>query len=179
MFFISCEKEYSISDPNSIYIPPIEDPYKPEKDLPKEIKISGKYAFTKGNKSFQFNSEDEDWYCYQIKNYINPSDEDLVPLRLRLYDKNNKLLHERLPFINEAGREFIIELHKKYPEENTVTVWTYIPYHKDGVKIKAILVDDEGKDLKVLAERRILSPEEFRERFFYKGCYRQVGFGIE
>ena len=177
IFFISCKKKYSISDPNSIYIPPREDPYKPEKNLPKEMRISGKYTFTKNNKNFQFNSEDQDWYCYKIRNRINPPDEDIVPLRFRLYDKNNKLLRESLPVT--SGRRFIEEFNKrieKYPNEvkeenNRFWTFTYIPYHKEGIRIKAILVDDTGKDLKVLAE--------FRKRFFHKGCYRQVGFGIE
>ena len=156
-----------------------------EKDYPKEMRIAGKYTFTKDNKSFQFESENQDWYCYRMENHINPPDEDIIPLRFRLYDKDNKLLYERLPFTNEGRRELIIEFKerlKKYPDEikeDTATVWTYIPYHKEGVKIKAILVDDEGKDLKVLAERGILPPEEFRKRFFYKGCHREVGFGIE
>ena len=184
LFFI-LSLSYSCFKPPS---PPLQPPgvksdipnlFPTEKDYPKEIRILGKYTFTKKNKSFQFNSEDQDWYCYKIKNYINPSDEDLVPIRFRLYDKDNKLLHERLPFTNEGGREFIIELNGKYPEKDTVTVWTYIPYHKEAVKIKAILVDDEGKHLKILAERGILIPEEFRKRFFYEGCYREVGFGIE
>ena len=183
MFFISCEKKYSISDPNSIYIPPREDLYKPKIDLPKKIRITGKYTFTKNDKNFQFESKNQDLYCYEVKHYIGISSEDIIPLRFRLYDIENKLLYERLPFT--SGKRTITEFQeraKKQPDEikkENVTVWTYIPYHKDGVKIKAILVDDEGKDLKVLAERRILSPEEFRERFFYKGCYRQVGFGIE
>ena len=186
MFFISCEREYSISEPNSIHIPPREDPYMPEKKLPKEMQISGKYTFTTTNKSFQFDSTDEDWYCYKsLVEYSGHPDEGIIPIRFRLYDEDNKLLRERLPFTNEASKSSIIKFFqktKRYPDEikeDKATVWTHIPYHKDGVKIKAILVDDEGKDLKVLAERGILPPEEFRERFFYKGCYRQVGLGIE
>ncbi|MCZ0932344.1 MAG: hypothetical protein OXJ52_04225 [Oligoflexia bacterium] len=186
VFLISCEKEYAIPDPSEpIDVPHEEDPYKPETNLPKEIKIYGKYTFTRNNNSFQFESEDQDWYCYKMKTYSYPSDEDLVSIRFRLYNKDNKLLHERMPFTNNNGREFIVEFEEKikeYPEEikvNTAKVWTYVPYHKDGVKIKAVLVDDTGKDLKALAERGILPPEEFRQRFFYQDCYRQVGFGIE
>ena len=190
LFFI-LSLSYSCFKPPS---PPLQPPgvksdipnlFPTEKDFPKEIKISGEYILTKENKNFQFNSENKDWYCYKIKNYINPSDEDLVPIRFRLYDKENKLLHERLPFTNEAGRRSIIKFNKKlkeYPKvakEETNTVQTYIPYHKEGVKIKAILVDDEGKDLRVLGERGVLPPEEFRERVFYGDCYREVGFGIE
>ena len=180
VFLISCEENYSIADPSDFPkdFNLKEDPYKPEINLPKEIKISGEYTFTKKNKSFQFNSEAQDWYCYKIENYINPSDEDLVSIRFRLYDKNNKLLHERLPFTNEVGREFI-EFNEKYPQMDTFRVWTYIPYHKEGVKIKAILVDDEGKHLKVLDEREIATPEEFRKRVFYGDCYREVGFGYD
>ena len=183
IFFISCEKEYSISDPNSIYIPPREGPYKPEIDLPEKIRITGKYTFTKNDESFQFESENQDLYCYKVKHYIGVSSEDIIPLRFRLYDTKNKLFYERLPFT--SGRRTITEFQERAKKQldkikkDTVTVWTYIPYHKDGVKIKAILVDDTGKDLKVLAERGILPPEEFRNRFFHKGCYRQVGFGIE
>ena len=176
VFFISCEKEYTTHDINSIDIQPTEKPYNPEKDLPKEIKVYGKYTLTKNNKSFQFDSEDRDWYCYKIKTYTYPSDEDIVSIRFRLYDKNNKLLHDRIPFTNETGRKFIMELYEKYPEDKIVTVWTHIPYHKNGVKIKAVLVDDTGKDLRVLAEREILAPEEFRKRSFYEGCYREIGF---
>ena len=190
VFLMFCIEEYPVIDPSNIpkdlkELKPKEDPYKREINLPKEIQISGEYIFAKNNKNFQFNSEDQDWYCYKIKNYINPSDEDLVPIRFRLYDKDNKLFHERLPFINEGRRRVITEFKervKKHPDEikeDRATVWTYIPYHKEAVKIKAILVDDEGKDLKVLAERGILAPEEFRKRFFYEGCYREVGFGIE
>ena len=183
LFFISCEKEYTIHDINSIDIQPPEDPYKPEKNLPKEIRITGKYTLTKNNKSFQFESEDQDWYCYYLRdnNYL---DEDIVSIRFRLYDKNNRLLHERLPILSNSGRRFIIEFKErveKYPDKikedkEIATVWTHIPYHKDGEKIKAVLVDAQGKDLKVLAEREILAPEEFRKRSFHEGCYREVGF---
>ena len=177
VFLISCEK-YPVAPSESIDIPHKKDPYKPEINLPKEMRISGKYTFTENNKNFQFESEDQDWYCYySIITDSGYTDEDIVSIRFRLHNKDNKLLRESLPVT--SGRRFIIELNEKYPEKDTVTVWTYIPYHKDGVKIKAILVDDKGKDLKVLAERRILPPEEFRKRFFYKGCYREVGFGIE
>ena len=182
VFLISCEK-YPLPDLSDI--PPKEDPYKPEKTLPKEMQISGKYTLTKNNKAFQFNSKDQDWYCYKIAIHINPSDENIIPLRFRLYNKDNKLLYERLPFTNNVGRKYITKFQeriKEYPDEKTEEineVWAYIPYHKEGVKIKAILVDDTGKDVKVLAERGILPPEEFRTRFFYQGCYRQVGFGIE
>ena len=179
IFFISCDKDYSVTkDPNSIYVPPREDPYKPEINLPKEIKISGKYTLTKENKNFQLNSEDQDWYCYTRRTPF--TSESIVPLRFRLYNKKGKLVSEGLLI---GGEGLVSEFNKdvvSFPNMKTeVTIFSLIPYHKDGVKIKAILVDDEGKDLKVLAERGILPPEEFRERFFYKGCYRQVGFGIE
>ena len=170
MFFISC-KEYPLPDPSEI--PSTENPYKPEIDLPKEIQITGEYILTKGKESLQFNSEDEDWYCYySLLADSRYPDEDIIPIRFRLYSQDNKLLRESLP---KVQRSFIEE--KGFTEK--VTVWTYIPYHKDGVKIKAILVDDEGKDLKVLDERGILAPEEFRERSFHNDCYREVGFRIE
>ena len=60
----------------------------------------------------------KDWYCHKIISYINPSDEDLVPIRFRLYDKDNKLLRERLPVT--SGRRFIEKFNKKikeYPDE--------------------------------------------------------------
>ena len=190
VFLMFCIEEYPVIDPSNIpkdlkELKPKEDPYKREINLPKEIRIFGIYTLTKNNKSFQFNSENQDWYCYKIECYINPSDEDLVSIRFRLYDGDNKLLHERLPFTNETGRRFITKFNerlKNHPDEikeETNRVWTYLPYHKEAVKIKAILVDDEGKHLKVLDERGILTPEEFRKRFFHKGCYREVGFGIE
>ena len=185
IFLISCEKEYTITDPSEFIDIPHdkEDPYKPETNLPEKIRITGRYTFTKNDKNFQFESENQDLYCYKVKHYIGKSSEDIILLRFRLYDIENKLLNERLPFT--SGRRTITEFQEKIEKQpneikkENVTVWTYIPYHKDGVKIKAVLVDDTGKDLKVLAERGILSPEEFRERHFYKGCYRQVGFGIE
>ena len=182
VFFISCEEEYTTHDINSIDIQPPEDPYNPEKDLPKEIRITGKYTLTKNNKNFQFESNSLDWYCYKIENHINLSDENIIHLRFRLYNANNKLLHERLPFTNNVGKKYITKFQeriKKYPneeKEETNEVWAYIPYHKDGVKIKAVLVDDEGNHLKILAEREILAPEEFRKRSFYEDCYREVGF---
>ncbi|MCZ0933446.1 MAG: hypothetical protein OXJ52_09900 [Oligoflexia bacterium] len=180
VFLISCNKKYAVLDPSEpIDIPPQEDPYNPEKDLPKEMRIVSEYTFPKREEKLEFINTDKDLHCYDSLIANNRySDEDLIPVRFRLYNKNNKLIRESLPFT--SGRRFITELFKKYPEDKTVTVWTYIPYHKDGVKIKAVLVDDTGKDLKVLAERRVLAPEEFREgRLFYQGCYRQVGFGIE
>ncbi|MCZ0932665.1 MAG: hypothetical protein OXJ52_05910 [Oligoflexia bacterium] len=196
VFLISCKKEYAVSDPSEpIDILYEEDPYKSETDLPKEIRITGKYTFTENNKNFYFENEDQDSYCYYLTDnkYL---DEDLVSIRFRLYDKNNKLLHERLPILSNSGRRSIIEFKekiKKYPpnirslyfvpdeikkikEGIATTVWTHVPYHKDGAKIKAILVDDQGKELKVLAERGILPPEEFRKRSFYEGCYREVDF---
>ncbi|MCZ0931558.1 MAG: hypothetical protein OXJ52_00160 [Oligoflexia bacterium] len=141
-----------------------------EKDYPKEFLISGEYTLTKGKESLQFNSENEDLYCYYslIADSRHP-DEDIIPLRFRLYDQNNKLLRVGLP---KVQRSFVEE--KGFTEE--VTVSTYIPYHKDGVKIKAVLVDDTGKDMKVLAERGILTPEEFRKRPFYQDCHREAGF---
>ena len=181
LFFI-LSLSYSCSKPPSPLLQPpgvesdVPKLFPTEKDFPKEIHISGEYTFTNKNKDFQFDSENEDLYCYYSLDSRYP-DEDIVPLRFKLYNKENKLLHERLPFTSE--RRFIVELYKKYPDKDTITVWTYIPYHKEAVKIKAILVDDTGKDVKVLAERGILPPEEFRKRFFYQGCYRQVGFGIE
>ena len=195
MFCISCKTEYAPPDPSKpISIPPKEDPYKPEINLPKEMQIVSEYTLTENNKSFYFESEDQDQYCYDFgdNKYF---DEDLVPIRFRLYDKNNKLLREKLPIL--SNRSLIIEFKeiiKEYPPDTrsldlapegiekikkgvSNTVWTYIPYHKEGVKIKAVLVDDTGKDVKVLAERGILSPEEFRKRPFYQGCYREAGFG--
>ena len=175
----------------------VPDLFPTEKDYPKEMRITGKYTFKKNNKNFHFKSKDLDSYCYDLgdNKYL---DEDLIPIRFRLYDQDNKLLHERLPVISTSKRSSIIrskERLNRYPpdirslyfaqdqiekmKEIIATVWTDIPYHKEGVKIKAILVDDTGKDVEVLAERGILPPEEFRERFFYQGCYRQVGFGIE
>ena len=183
VFLISCEK---CPLPELSDIPSKEGSYKPPgKDLPKEITIFGKYTFTENNKSFQFESEKQDWYCYEIAHHIHLSDEDIVPLRFRLYDKNNKLLRAGLPFTYDEERELI----KEYPEEiraETATVWTYIPYHKEGVKIKAVLVDDTGKDVKVLAERDILLdvkvlaekdlllPEDFNKKLTLPGCRRQT-----
>ena len=181
VFFISCKKEYAVIDPYSD-IPPKEH-YKPEKNLPKEMEISGKYIFTKNNKNFQFNGEDRDRYCYEYKEHDYdkyPSRESIVPIRFRLYDKDNELLKERMPFTSEQGMATITTfpvLMEIYPDkmvEKTVRIWTYIPYRWDGVKIKAVLVDDEGKDLRVLAERRVLPPEEFRKRSFYRGCYERI-----
>ena len=199
IFLISCKKEYAIPDPSEpIDIPHEEDPYKPEIDLPKEMRITGKYIYTESNKNFHFESWDEDYYCYELGNH-KYLDEDMVPIRFRLYDKNNKLLQERLPVLSNSGRRSIIEFKervKRYPpdirslylgpdeiekitKEHKTTVYTYIPYHKEGVKIKAVLVDDQGKDFKVLAEREILPPEEFRKRPFYKDCYREADFRIQ
>ena len=175
LFFI-LSLAYSCKPPKPLLQPPgvesdVPKLFPTEKDYPKEMKISGDYVLTKGKESFKFNNED--WYCYYslIADSRHP-DEDIIPLRFRLYDQNNKLLRMGLP---KVQRPFVEE--KGFTEE--VTVWTYIPYHKDGVQIKAILVDDKGKDLKVLAERGILPPEEFKKRFFYKDCYREVGFRIE
>ena len=173
---VSCEKHPIPSD-----IPHQEDPYKPEIYLPKSIQISGKYTLTKENKNFQFDSEEEDWYCYYSLIEDNRhSDEDIIPLRFRLYDENNRLIHERPGFTNNVGRKYITTFQKSSIEEEgfteKVTVWSYIPYHEEAVKIKAFLVDDRGKNLRILDEREILLPEEFRKRKFYEGCYREVGF---
>ncbi|MCZ0932342.1 MAG: hypothetical protein OXJ52_04215 [Oligoflexia bacterium] len=179
VFLISCKKEYSIADPSEfIDILPEEDPYKPEINLPKEIRIYGKYTLTKNNKSFQFEKENKDKYCYTKSSSF--TSESIVPLRFKLYNKTGKLVSEGLPV---GGEGLISEFNERiihFPDIKTkVTIFSSVPYHTEGVKIKAILVDDEGKHLKVLAERRILTPEEFRQRFFYKICYMGEGFGIE
>ena len=178
LFFI-LSLSYSCFKPPS---PPLQPPgvesdvpklFPTEKDFPKEILITGEYTLTKGKESFKFTGGSKDLYCYYslIADSRHP-DEDIIPLRFRLYDQNNKLLREGLP---KVQRSFVEE--EGFTEE--VSVWTYIPYHKEAVKIKAILVDDEGKHLKVLDERGILTPEEFRKRVFYGDCYREVGFGYD
>ena len=175
VFFISCEKEYTTHDIDSIDIPPKEDPYKPEKTLPKEIRISGQYTLTKNDKVFQFELEGKDKYCYTKSSSF--TSESIVPLRFRLYNKSGKLVGEGLPI---GGEGLISEFNKRiinFPDiKLEVTIFSSVRYHKDSVKIKAVLVDDQGRDLKVLAEREILTPEEFRKRSFYEGCYREVGF---
>ena len=175
VFLMFCIEEYPVIDPSNIPtdIQAKEDPYKREINLPKEILITGEYTLTKGKESFKFTGGSKDLYCYySLIAHHRYSDEDIIPMRFRLYNKNNKLLRDGLPRVQ---RSFVEE--EGFTEE--VSVWTYLPYHKEGVKIKAILVDDEGKHLKVLDERGILAPEEFRKRFFYEDCYREVGFGIE
>ena len=161
LFFI-LSLSYSCFKPPS---PPLQLLCPPEKGYLKRIGISGTYTFTKGAESFQFNT----WYSYGTESYTNFS-ADLIFLRFRLYNKENKLLRERLPFISEEKASFIRHM-EEFSLEKIVRIRAYIPYHKDGVKIKVILVDDEGKDRRVLAEKSIISPEEVEVRKrFYEAC---------